>query len=258
MLCEYGCGNESKFVMSSGKNCCSEKYNSCPAIRKKNAAGVSAAHADGRIPPNMNPMGNPGWAKGMLRETENTFTYDGKGNHKDLLIKERGRLCESCKNTEWLGNLIPLELEHIDGNNRNNTKENLKLLCCNCHALTPTWRGRNARRESVQKVTDENLIGALQDSYNIREALIKSGLVGKGGNYIRCKKLLETGIYLKTKEIQLDKKNSQYGKIWICHLDKKENKKIELAELPSYIILGWITGRVAKFNGQVAQLVETR
>lgn len=75
---------------------------------------------------------------------------------------------------------------------------------------------------------------------------------------VRFRVLLPYKNILKTKEIQLDKKNSQYGKIWICHLDKKENKKIELAELPSYIILGWITGRVAKFNGQVAQLVETR
>ncbi len=38
---------------------------------------------------------------------------------------------------------IPLETEHIDGNYRNNTEENLILLCPNCHSLTPTYKGAN-------------------------------------------------------------------------------------------------------------------
>jgi hypothetical protein len=36
-----------------------------------------------------------------------------------------------------------VEVEHIDGNWRNNLPENLTLLCPNCHALTPTFRGLN-------------------------------------------------------------------------------------------------------------------
>jgi Zn finger protein HypA/HybF involved in hydrogenase expression len=38
---------------------------------------------------------------------------------------------------------IPLEVEHIDGNYKNTTEENLTLLCPNCHALTPTYRSLN-------------------------------------------------------------------------------------------------------------------
>ena len=38
---------------------------------------------------------------------------------------------------------IPLEVEHIDGNYRNNSEENLTLLCPNCHSLTPTYKGAN-------------------------------------------------------------------------------------------------------------------
>lgn len=63
-------------------------------------------------------------------------------NIKKRLLKELGHCCQSCNNTLWLGKPIPLELEHIDGDNRNNIRENLTLLCCNCHALTPTWRNR--------------------------------------------------------------------------------------------------------------------
>lgn len=58
--------------------------------------------------------------------------------------------CMSCDQTEWLGNPIPLELDHIDGNSTNNQLTNLRLLCPNCHALTPTYRGKNIKTE--QKV----------------------------------------------------------------------------------------------------------
>ena len=40
-------------------------------------------------------------------------------------------------------NTVPIELEHIDGNSENNQLDNLKLLCPNCHSLTPTYKGLN-------------------------------------------------------------------------------------------------------------------
>ena len=47
--------------------------------------------------------------------------------------------CEQCKVTEWNGKLIPLELDHIDGNRFNNNLDNLRTLCPNCHAQTSTY-----------------------------------------------------------------------------------------------------------------------
>lgn len=38
---------------------------------------------------------------------------------------------------------IPLEVEHIDGNYKNNSEDNLTLLCPNCHSLTSTYKGAN-------------------------------------------------------------------------------------------------------------------
>jgi len=51
--------------------------------------------------------------------------------------------CECCGITEWNGQLAPIELDHIDGNRYNNTIENLRILCPNCHAQTDTYRGKN-------------------------------------------------------------------------------------------------------------------
>lgn len=56
------------------------------------------------------------------------------------------RRCHDCGRTGWKGGPIPLELDHVDGNRRNNRLDNLRLLCPNCHALTPTYRGRNIGR----------------------------------------------------------------------------------------------------------------
>ena len=51
--------------------------------------------------------------------------------------------CMSCGLSEWQGVPLPLELDHIDGNARNNNPSNLRMICPNCHSITPTWKSRN-------------------------------------------------------------------------------------------------------------------
>jgi hypothetical protein len=61
------------------------------------------------------------------------------------LIKEgvKEARCEECGGTDWNGRPIPLQLDHINGDRRDNRLENLRILCPNCHAQTDTWCGKN-------------------------------------------------------------------------------------------------------------------
>ena len=61
------------------------------------------------------------------------------------LKKERNweHKCSVCNLCEWNGKPIPLEIDHIDGCHSNNTYENLRAICPNCHAQTDTYKGKN-------------------------------------------------------------------------------------------------------------------
>lgn len=64
------------------------------------------------------------------------------------LIKEgiKEDKCESCGVSEWQGQKLNLELDHIDGNKYNHVLSNLRIICPNCHSLTSTFRGRNTKK----------------------------------------------------------------------------------------------------------------
>lgn len=63
---------------------------------------------------------------------------------RDRLVKAglKDLVCEGCGLNQWMGQPIPIEVDHVNGINNDHRIENLRFLCPNCHALTPTWRGR--------------------------------------------------------------------------------------------------------------------
>ena len=130
-----------------------------------------------------------GWNKGNYNY--DVFTVNSKkkaGKSTTIsLIALRGRKCENCGLTEWLGEPINLEVHHIDGNRSNNELDNLKLLCPNCHSYTPNFR----KRKQNSTVSEENFVQALKESRSIRQALILLDLTPAGRNYDRAYELIE-------------------------------------------------------------------
>lgn len=90
-----------------------------------------------------------------------------KWNNNEIIPITRGTLrnqifklellpfcCNKCKNSKWEGFIIPLELNHINGNGFENKRSNIELLCPNCHALTDTYRGRNHTKKHSKVETE--------------------------------------------------------------------------------------------------------
>jgi predicted nucleic acid-binding Zn ribbon protein len=66
-----------------------------------------------------------------------------RGTLKKFLIRNHGYKCSQCHKGKWFKLRLPLELDHKDGNATTNLPSNLRLLCPNCHSITPTWKNKN-------------------------------------------------------------------------------------------------------------------
>lgn len=90
------------------------------------------------------------YEKAGARKKRNNFP-DGKSAVRLRLIEERGNVCESCGLDKWLGEPIMLEM-HRKSAGRDYTRDNVVLLCPNCHSTTDTWR--NKKRGGVAEQAD--------------------------------------------------------------------------------------------------------
>lgn len=114
---------------------------------------------------------NHNWSKKIPIEKilVKNSSYSCSNNLKKRLIKEGffekkcnacGLTCWKSRLTNWMEKEIPLEIEHINGDNTDNRIENLELLCPNCHAQTSTYRGKNIvkKQKSFKKTKKEKII----------------------------------------------------------------------------------------------------
>ena len=77
-------------------------------------------------------------------------------------LKERNVYeCVECGNKgEWQGKPLSLHLDHIDGNRKNNTLDNFRWLCPNCHHQTDTWGVKNVSEEGKKRMLESAKLGA--------------------------------------------------------------------------------------------------
>ncbi|MGW4349777.1 HNH endonuclease signature motif containing protein [Streptomyces sp. NPDC004690] len=112
--------------------------------------GVSTGHFLGQA----HQRGKPGTVRAK-RPEEILVKHDGERRTRTVLLRRALREagvpeeCAECGvGSEWFGRPMTLEVDHIDGDWSDDRRENLRLLCPNCHATTGTWCRGGGRRRS--------------------------------------------------------------------------------------------------------------
>ena len=85
-------------------------------------------------------------AKGMFTETINRFNRGEVSDRKTIrkiLTEFRGYKCSCCGISEYNNKPLTLQVDHADGNAGNNSPDNLRLICPNCHSQTDTFSAKN-------------------------------------------------------------------------------------------------------------------
>ncbi|MGI5468963.1 HNH endonuclease signature motif containing protein [Streptomyces sp. CA-132043] len=79
----------------------------------------------------------------------NAFRIPAKRLKRALLAHGTDERCALCGiGPTWQGEPLPLEVDHINSDWRDNRPENLRFLCPNCHSTTDSYRGRNKGAQS--------------------------------------------------------------------------------------------------------------
>lgn len=143
---EEFCNNShsiNEVIRMSGRKCTGGNHQ---LIRSKiTEFGIDTSHFTGQA-----------WAKGksygdvgITRNCKYTSDDQILGYHPEIARKDVKRYvlnngiipyqCEICGNIgEWLGQKMTLELDHRNGEPYDHSKDNLRFLCPNCHAIQPT------------------------------------------------------------------------------------------------------------------------
>lgn len=70
--------------------------------------------------------------------------------HQNKLLIDSCSICGLADS--WNNKPIVLQLDHIDGNHKNNVLSNLRYLCPNCHSQTDTFAGKKSKLPTKAKL----------------------------------------------------------------------------------------------------------
>jgi len=143
------CVNCNDVIIGDGKKFCSQSCSTTFNNKLRNKKVKKACVNCGEMTSNIKFCSYDCNSEFQIKES---FSKIEKGDtsldhrqYKRYLIHKHGEKCMECGWCEINKHTgkIPVELEHMDGNSENNSLDNLKLLCPNCHSLTPTYKALN-------------------------------------------------------------------------------------------------------------------
>jgi len=106
---------------------------------------------------------------------------------RERILIEQNYICNLCQQTLiWNGKPLKFHLDHISGNRKDETRNNLQMICPNCHSQTDTYGGKNG-----VKVTNKEIEDALATSENNHHVCAKVGLNPSAHAYNRINKIRE-------------------------------------------------------------------
>lgn len=159
MFCEK-CKNEHNGLYGSGRFCgatCARSFATSfhrDLINGKRSLALKGKPSNGR-----------GWVavrtpevrkKAILTMQKNRMMlpFEKLGNEykRIRILEEQENKCLICKIPPiWNEKKLVFHLDHIDGNKHDESRENLRLLCPNCHSQTPTWCSKNSKAFKEKK-----------------------------------------------------------------------------------------------------------
>lgn len=144
---------------------------------------------------------------------------------KDYLAKYNviEYMCANCGNIgEWNGQSLTLQIDHINGINNDNRKENLRWLCPNCHSQTSTYTGKNKTKKEVINFTVEEAINALHQTSNVNQATKLLGCAQGGANWMRINQIKKENNIVQSDDIKKEEKQ----KLNEAHINMKLIKQV--------------------------------
>lgn len=115
--------------------------------RRIKAYGIDTSHF--QVPTRQGKPWRPRTAEGLLVEQPKDRARRIPSDRLRWAMTAMGmpERCAQCgTDAVWRGHPLPLEVDHLDGNWRDNPIQNLRLLCPNCHSTTDNYRGRGKGR----------------------------------------------------------------------------------------------------------------
>ena len=155
------CGTETKNPKFCSRSCCGKYMQNDEEFRKK----IKRSHSSKPLSKKHRENIKNGLLVLYKKQRDNLiqskdFNDLPKGLRQKLFKEEKGNKCEECnfQYSDPISEKGPFEIHHKDGNHNNWIKENLIMLCLNCHWKTDDYRFRNRvhTKETKTKISENN------------------------------------------------------------------------------------------------------